>query len=249
MARRHVESQDKVAAMRRPGNWPEIVPMTEARDAGRAAEQALVQDLRGASTPPAPVISRGGRMLEEEGNSTAYFGREGTEARGARAMDENFVVPEDWELQRQSAMDWGYNPYVAEGLFDAPTDQERNSAIRAELELQDRLADPEGRSYTERSSYDQAMLDQMYGPDVVSGADSLGITPDDYLSVASDPMFQAAEADAAQVYAETGGNLDQLELYLNDAGLSPVAIRMILETYSGLGVNSSNVDAGYQLGG
>jgi hypothetical protein len=158
---------------------------------------------------------------------------------------EAFVVPEDWELQQQAAMDWGYNPYIAEGLFDEPTDQERNSMIREQIELAQRLADPEGYSMQERTGADRMQLDLIYGADVVDQADSLGIDPSEFLSISSDPMFQAAEADAAEIYADTGGDLDTLEASLIDSGLDPVQIRMILAAYSGLGVNSANVDRDY----
>lgn len=213
----------------------------------RVDERALVEDMM--RVPTQPVVSRGNRMAEEERNDRSWRGPEYEAQRRAVAASDEFAVPEDWELNRQAALDWGFNPYIAEGLYGPPSDAERNAAIRAELELSDRMLDPEGRLPSERQGWLRAMDLETYGPEVVEQADAVGITPDEYLSYAADPAFEQAVTEAAQVYAETGGNLDQVESYLIDYGLSPAQIQMVLAGYSGLGVNTSAVTPGYELGG
>lgn len=214
---------------------------------GRDIEQAMVAAMT--RRPSRPVSSRGLRMAEEEVNSQKFNSGAYRFAKAADQQSQDNVVPEDWELQRQAAYDWGYNPYIAEGQFDPPTDAERNAQIRSRLELGDRLTDPDGRTLGERSVWDQALLEQQYGKDVVSESTQLQITPDEYVAISADPFFQDAEANAAEIYAATNGNLDQVEDELIGYGLDRIAIRMILAGYSGLGVNSSNIDPAYEVGG
>lgn len=225
---------------------PRGAPAPADREAMAHAMQA---DMTRQRSAPRPVISRGNLIREEETNARAFHGPEGIAARGAQAESDAYIVPEDWELQRQAAMDWGFNPYIAEGLYDEPTAAERNAAIRSENELNQRLGDPEGYTPQERTAYDQALLEQSYGPDVVGAADRYNITPDDYLAITADPAFAQAAADAETTYVETDGNLDQVEMVLLDYGLSPQAIRMILDGFSGLGVTQSNIESGYEVGG
>lgn len=224
----------------------------EGREGGRAAEAATVADLRRAATPARPVVSRGLRMLEGERNDFATHNPAGVASRLADQDARQFaqVMPEEWELQRQAALDWGYNPYIAEGIYDEPTPRERNTAISSENEYNERLMDPEGMTMRERAAAEQAFNDATY-PGVSDEAAKYGMAPQEYDALLADPTFMQAAEQAGEVWGATSGNLDQVQLMLIDEwGLSPVEVAIIMDTFEGAGINpnSSSADPNYQYG-